>query len=108
MSVRRTKYGNRKTIVEGITFDSAAEARRWGDLKLLERAGEITGLQRQIVFPLIVNDIQIATYRADFTYIDKRSGVFVIEDVKGKPTQEYRLKAKIMKAMGQPISEVRR
>ena len=47
---RRAKYGNTKVKVDGITFDSKAEARRYGELKLLERAGEITSMELQPTF----------------------------------------------------------
>lgn len=104
---RKTKFGNRKTVVDGITFDSAAEALRWCELKLLERAGEITNLQRQESFDLKCNDVKIGVYRADFTYICKSAPYFAIEDVKGYKTPEYRLKAKIMAAMGFPITEIK-
>ncbi len=49
----RAKYGNRKVVVDGITFDSKKEAQRYTELKLLEKTGKITGLQLQREFELI-------------------------------------------------------
>ena len=49
----RAKYGNRKAVIDGITFDSKKEAQRYTELKLLEKAGKITGLQLQREFELI-------------------------------------------------------
>ena len=93
------KYKAKKTIVDGITFDSAKEARRYSELKLLERAGEITRLELQPKFPIIVNGVYCGFYRADFGYFegDKR----VIEDVKAPPTRTavYRLKIRLVRAL---------
>jgi len=95
---RPSKYGNRKTVVDGITFASAKEARRYSELKLLERAGEISALMLQPRFPLKVNDQLICTYVADFIYQDK-GGSSVVEDAKGFKTPEYKLKRKLMRAV---------
>lgn len=99
------KYGARKTVVDGITFASAKEAKRYGELKLMERAGLIQGLALQPRFPLRVNDQLIATYVADFLFDE--AGETVVEDVKGVRTPVYRLKKKLMKAIhGVEIVEV--
>ncbi len=93
------KYRNRKTVVDGVTFDSAKEARRWGELRLLERAGKIHGLRRQVSYALIVNEILIARYVADFVYTE---GTLVVEDVKSAYTRKlpvYRIKNKLMRAI---------
>ncbi len=94
---RRSKYGNRKTTVDGITFDSVKEAARYSTLRLLERAGEITDLELQPTYVLDVNGHPVCRYRADFRYREK--GRLVVEDVKGFKTEEYRLKARLMKAI---------
>ena len=95
-----SKYHARKTKVDGIMFDSKREAMRYKELLLLERAGEISGLERQVAFELLppfthkgrkVRGIQ---YRADFTYTTKE-GEHIIEDVKGVRTQVYKLKKKL-------------
>jgi hypothetical protein len=103
-----SKYGNRKTIVGSLTFDSAKEARRYGELSLLQRAGQISDLALQTRFPLVVDTVTVAHYVADFTYLTA-SGERVIEDVKSPITRKestYRLKFKIMAAMGLPVTEV--
>ena len=96
------KYGNRKTVVDGITFDSKREATRYAELKLLQRAGEIFDLQRQVPFTLIPKQTRDGkvierpcVYKADFVYKEK-DGTEVVEDVKGVCTKEYRIKKKLM------------
>ena len=101
-----SKYRNKRTMVDGIWFHSAAEARRWSELKLLERAGEINSLERQRIFPLHANgNVEVCKYIADFAY-RTRNGDFIIEDVKGVRTSEYRIKKKWMAALGFPITEI--
>ena len=94
-----SKYRNRKTVVDGITFDSQKEANRYGELKLLQAAGEIAELELQPHYPLVVNEVLICSYRGDFRYRVVDSGALVIEDSKGMKTPAYRLKAKLMKAL---------
>lgn len=101
---RRHKYGARATVVDGIRFDSAAEARRYQELRLRERAGEIRDLTRQVGLTLFApwlgpdtaDDLtaapvvgvarRVGTYRADFRYILDGTGDTVYEDVKGYDT----------------------
>jgi len=97
MTIKRSKYGNRKTVVDGITFASAKEAKRFGELKLLEKAGVIADLTLQPRFPLKVNGLLICTYVGDFTY--RSDGASVVEDSKGFITPEFRLKKKLMLAV---------
>ena len=102
--MRNSKYGNRKTMVHGIAFDSRREARRYVELSLLQRAGEIRDLKLQEKFELIpaVKDEtgkvveRAAYYIADFVYTDK-NGQQVVEDAKGARTREYILKRKLMR-----------
>ena len=107
-----SKYHAKKTVVDGIVFDSKKEARQYGVLKALEKAGEISDLNRQVEFLLIPEQREPdtigtrggihkgkiierkVTYVADFTYM--RDGEFVVEDVKGIKTKEYILKRKMM------------
>ena len=91
--ITRGKYGSRKTKVDGITFASAKEARRYGELKLLQREGQISELKLQVRFKLV----QTVTYVADFEYYDRLKGAKVVEDVKGFLTPIYRRKRKLMK-----------
>lgn len=97
------KYGNRKTQLDGITFDSKMEAVRWAELKLLEKAGEISGLDRQVGFELLPSQKdengrvteRSVTYVADFVYYDK-NGKLTVEDAKGMRTDVYKIKRKLM------------
>ena len=104
----RSKYRAQPTVVDGIRFASQAEARRYGHLKMLERAGRIYDLELQPRFPLLVNAIKVATYVADFRYRFPGVSVPVVEDVKGVQTPIYRLKKKMLLAQDNIIiTEVR-
>jgi hypothetical protein len=94
--VKVSKYRNKKTEVDGIRFDSLKEARRYGQLKLMEQAGEISHLRLQVKFPIEVGGKKICTYIADFSYI--RSGKLTVEDCKGMKTPMYNLKKKLVLA----------
>jgi hypothetical protein len=101
-----SKYGNRKVVVDDIPFDSQAEADRYWELAQLRNTGEITELELQPVFPLLVNGAKVAEYRADFRYRDE-SGVQHVEDVKGVRTPVYQLKKKMVRAQyGTEIEEI--
>lgn len=126
--MRRSKYGNRKTVVDGITFDSKKEANRFRELQLLERAGKITALQRQVKYVLIPTQREFSnkiykkgahqghfkpgkvlekecSYIADFAYI--QDGAYVVEDTKGVRTEAYKIKRKLMlERYGIQIQEV--
>jgi hypothetical protein len=106
---KRNKYGAIPTLVDGIRFASKAEARRYSELLLLQRGGEITGLQLQPKYPLFVNGTKIGVYTGDFSYFDK-TGAAVVEDVKSKATGDntaYRLRKKLAEALyGIVIQEV--
>lgn len=98
------KYRNKKITIDGITFDSRKEARRYGELKLLEKASAIKDLKRQVKYVLI--PVQRSeerrllerecAYIADFVYTDIRTGETVVEDVKGLRTDVYKIKRKLM------------
>lgn len=97
----RSKYGNRKVTRNGEAFDSAKEARRYGELVLLEKAGHISCLKRQVKYELIPAqrmDGKVAeracTYVADFVYTE--NGETVVEDTKGFRTKDYIIKRKLM------------
>ena len=91
------KYNNTKIRVDGRLFDSKAEAARWQELQLLERAGEITELERQVEYELIPKQPgeRAVKYIADFRYKD-HEGNTVVEDTKGVKTPVYILKRKLM------------
>jgi len=96
---KRSKYGARKTTVNGIEFDSKAEAKRYGTLIWQSRLGLITGLVLQprfILMPKFRHEgkaVREIAYVADFQYV--RDGVTVVEDVKGVKTEAYKIKAKL-------------
>ena len=97
----KTKYHSRKITRDGITFDSVKEYRRWCELSLLERAGAIQDLQRQVKFELIpsqrINGKVVerpCAYVADFVYIENSKKV--VEDTKGFKTTDYIIKRKLM------------
>ena len=118
LRLKANKYKNIETIVDGIRFQSKAEARRYSELKLLERANEIRDLKLQPRYPLMCGDRPISirnkhgvkrkvVYIADFEYVDK-FGVFIVEDVKGYDTPTSRLKRGILEAQyGIVVSEIR-
>ena len=90
----RSKYGNVRTESHGITFDSKAEAKRYGELKLLEKAKLIHTLELQPAFPLHApspaepEPLLLGHYIADFSYFDLKVQAWIVEDVKGgKATQ---------------------
>lgn len=103
----RSKFGNRWTEVDGIKFQSQAEATRYSELRLLEKAGVISGLELQPRYNIQVNGHHVCQYRGDFRYIDE-FGKTVLEDAKGMVTPVYSLKRKLMKAVyGIDISEIK-
>lgn len=98
-----SKYKNRKTTVDGVMYDSAKEARRGAELRLLERAGLISDLCAQVRYTLIPSQKRDGKtverpvfYIADFVY--KENGETVVEDVKSPATRtpEYVIKRKLM------------
>lgn len=120
---KNNKYSNQKVTIDGETFDSKKEAKRYCELKLLERAGEIRHLRRQKKFLLIPSQFEEVTdakgkpkqkcierecvYIADFVYQDSRTGKLVVEDTKGVRTKEYIIKRKLMlKEYGIKIREI--
>lgn len=111
------KYNNKKVMVDGIKFDSKKEAKRYKELKMLEKAGVISNLQRQVKYVLIPAQYELTdeaytkgkdkgrpkkgrlierecAYYADFVYI--RNGDTIVEDTKGVKTPEYIIKRKLM------------
>jgi len=97
---RGNKYKSVRTLFDGQWFDSKREAEVYGELKLLERAGRISGFERQRKFNLIVNGEIIGSYRADFAFIDHdKDSRFRVVDVKGVITRDFRRVQKIIKAI---------
>lgn len=123
------KYHNTKVVIDGIKFDSKREARRYQQLKLMEKAGVICDLKRQVKYELVPAQYidgkcveRAVTYTSDFEYYilkplkqrtvmvgpeEKTIGKHVVEDVKGMRTQEYVIRRKLMLyKYGIRISEV--
>ena len=116
----RSKYHSKKITRDGITFDSVKEYRRFCELCLLERAGRITDIRRQVAFELIPSQFEelptgefykrgerkgqpkckriciekSVVYNADFVYIE--NGQTIVEDTKGVKTKDYIIKRKLM------------
>ena len=108
----KAKYHNRKITRDGLTFDSQKEHRRYNELLLLEQAGEIKNLRRQVKFLLIPTQREPkiigprggvkngkllereCSYIADFVYC--LNGKMVVEDTKGMRTKDYIIKRKLM------------
>lgn len=109
-----SKYKAQKVVVDGELFDSKREARRWSELRLRERAGEIKNLRRQVKYVLLPAQREPDTkgkrggnikgrvierevsYYADFVYEDTFSGKLIVEDAKGMRTDAYILKRKML------------
>lgn len=97
------KYNAKKTVVDGIKFDSRKEAKRYVELKEMEKKGLIKGLQLQVPFELVPSFTTMIDgkqkkrrnirYIADFVYYE--DGKKVVEDVKGRKTDIYKLKKKL-------------
>lgn len=107
---RPPKYRNTKIEIDGVKYDSKREAARAAELRLLERAGKIAFLRHHVRYPLVVNNVKVCAYEADFTYRDAETGEEIVEDVKSPITRKnplYRLKNKLMRAChGIEIREV--
>lgn len=109
---RYAKYHNKKTTYDGKTFDSKKEADRYAELRLLERAGKISGLMWQVPYMLIPAQYiggkcveRSCVYVADFVY--HVGGNVVVEDTKGVRTPDYIIKRKLMlKEYGIRIKEI--
>ena len=123
-----SKYFNKKYTVDGITFDSRKEGRRYVELMEMQKAGIIHNLKLQVKFVLIPTQREESTevfkkgkskgqpkpgkvietecsYIADFVYYE--NGVLVVEDTKGMRTKDYIIKRKLMlKVHGIRIKEV--
>ena len=108
------KFGAIATTVDGIRFDSLRESRRWGELRLLEKAGEIRNLSRQVAIPLMGQNGPLKTrtgkpmrLTVDFVYEDRRLGwARVYEDSKGAITRDYEVRRAVAAAMGIEVVEV--
>lgn len=112
-STKPNKFGNHRVETKDGVFDSKLELNRWEQLKLLERAGAIKDLQRQVPFVLVKKSQygRAINYVADFVYLDPKTDEMVIEDTKSKATQTplYRLKKRLVaEKYGIVIKEITR
>lgn len=103
-----TKYRAKKTVIDGIKFDSKKEAKRYIVLKALEGKGEIEKLMLQPRFLLQEGfrkngkAYRKIEYVADFMY--EQDGKLIIEDVKGIKTDVYKLKQKLFEKKYQDLT----
>lgn len=99
---KRSKYGNQKTVINGIVFDSKKESERYLELAMLQKAGVIKNLERQKRFEIVpkTKDERAVFYQADFVYQEVESGKLICEDVKSDATRKdkvYIIKRKLFK-----------
>lgn len=116
--IAKSKYKAIKTEVDGIVFASKKEAKRYSELKWLEKGGRITDLELQPKFDVVVCGVKICTYKADYKYYEVSEIMrgesvrvdcekMIVEDVKGFKTPVYRLKKKLVEAIyGIEIREI--
>ena len=107
-AMKASKYRNVKVEVGGVKFHSKKEAKRYGELKMLEKAGLIEELELQPKFEIWANGTKICSYISDFRYVEY--GTTIVEDLKSEATKKlpvYRLKIKLLKAIyGIEIKEI--
>lgn len=94
----KSKYRAVPVVVDGIRFDSKAEARYYAELKLRERAGEVYEVELQPRFQFVHNGQLIGTYRADFKFWSDATKRTHVVDVKGVQTEAFKIKRKLMRA----------
>lgn len=116
---KRSKYGAKKVTIDGITFDSKKESKRYQELMILQKSGSISNLQMQVKYILIPAQYEQCDevytkgrkkgqmkrgkliereclYIADFVYFDRELQEIVVEDTKGMRTKDYIIKRKLM------------
>jgi hypothetical protein len=94
--LKKHKYSAERTEVNGKTFPSKKEAKRYAELLLLLKSGEIVLLELQVPFELNEGGTHSLKYIADFVYVDVKTGQKIIEDAKGFKTKEYKKKKRLM------------
>lgn len=110
----QNKYRNKKVTYNGMEFDSGKERDRYFELEVMQRAGQIRNLRRQVSFELVPHQKlmvpvfgggmrwhteKAVKYIADFVYEDRSTGSTVVEDVKSPITRkqpEYIIKRKLL------------
>lgn len=91
-----SKMGNARVFFDNFWFMSQREADRWQELKLLQTAGHIKELRRQVPYKLTSHDQFICRYVADYEYVE--DGKLVVEDSKGFQTAVFKIKWKMLQA----------
>ena len=86
------KFHARPVVVDGTRFASKREAKRYGELKLLQQGKAISGLRMQVRYKIVIETV----YVADFVYFDEGKQCEIVEDVKGYRTREYKRKKRLM------------
>lgn len=98
---RRNKFRNQPMSFGELSFASKREAKRWGELNMLQAAGVIRNLKRQVPFKLVVDGDLIKTWRADFSYFEGNRAI--VEDVKSpyldRTNREWILTKKLFAAL---------
>lgn len=111
MLSRANKYGAKPTEIDGIKFASKAEAKRYGELKHLERIGLIWDLKLHVEYPLIVNGQKVGKYTCDSEYMEAGAAggsELVTEDVKGRAARDWPLRKRLFAALyGRQVREIK-
>lgn len=97
--MRRNKYNAKPVTADGHTFQSTAEFARYCELKILERAGEISGLVVHPRYPLMIGAFLVGHYTPDFVYYERGRELPTVSDVKGLSTEAARLRIKVFEAI---------
>ncbi len=95
---RGNKYKAQRTLLDGVCFDSKAEAAYYACLKLRQKAGEVEDVEMQRSYALTINGVLVCSYRADFVFWDVAMKRRRVIDVKGVVTPVFRIKQKLMTA----------
>lgn len=99
--MRPNKYGAKKTQIDGIWFDSKAEALHYLLLKDRQRKGEITGLRLQPEYVLVVSGLKVGSITLDFGFFE--NGQYVVDDRKGVKPRDWPLRSKLFMALNPDI-----
>ena len=97
--MRKSKFKNIRTEIDGIRFQSKAEGNYYAMLKIREKAGEVYNVELQKPYAFVINGFLVCTYKADFVFYDQVEKRERIVDVKGVKTPEFVIKSKLMKAV---------
>ena len=101
LAKKRPKYGNKKIELDGYKFDSLKEGRRYQELSLMLKAGDIWDLRIHPRYEFRINGVFVGSYKPDFTYRRRQSFEVIAEDVKSVATRTdgYNLRRLLLKAL---------